>query len=51
MLYTVLITASWSVDLLKYIVRHDGSMPESIAVEDIIYERSPLDEIYGHKNE
>jgi hypothetical protein len=47
--YMSLETTRWSVDLHKYKVVHDGSLPSPIRLEDCQYEPSSLDEMYGIK--
>lgn len=39
-------TSQWRVNLLKYKVVHDGTMPTLIKPEYIDYEASPLDEMF-----
>jgi hypothetical protein len=39
-------TCSWHVDLQKYKVVHDGSMPTPVKLEDCEYEPSALDEMF-----
>ena len=45
--YMLAATSTWMVDLLKYQVHDDGSMPSLIRPEYVDYEGSELDTMYG----
>jgi hypothetical protein len=48
--YMRLDTSSWKVDLSKYKVLHDASVPRPIALEDCDYESSSFDKMFGNKS-